>query len=68
MGNSLKGAVGAVNETVGSLEKRLRPTARKLEGYDGSDKELPELTAVVEQPQSVQAPELGEQLRAIDAA
>ena len=68
MGNSLKGAVGAFNETVGSLEKRFLPTARKLDALVVSDKELPELTPVVEQPQPLQAPELGEQLRAIDAA
>jgi DNA recombination protein RmuC len=68
MGNSLKGAVGAFNETVGSLEKRFLPTARKLDALVVSDKELPELTPVVEQPQALQAPELGEQLRAIDAA
>jgi DNA recombination protein RmuC len=68
MGNSLKGAVGAFNETVGSLEKRFLPTARKLDALVVSDKELPELAPVVEQPQALQAPELGEQLRAIDAA
>jgi DNA recombination protein RmuC len=68
IGNSLKGAVGAFNETVGSLEKRFLPTARTLDALVVSDKELPELTPVVEQPQALQAPELGEQLRAIDAA
>jgi DNA recombination protein RmuC len=68
MGNSLKGAVGAFNETVGSLEKRFLPTARKLDALVVSDKELPDLAPVVEQPQALQAPELGEQLRAIDAA
>ena len=68
IGNSLKGAVGAFNDTVGSLERRFLPTARKLDALVVSDKELPELAPVAEQPQTLQAPELGEQLRAIDAA
>jgi DNA recombination protein RmuC len=68
IGSSLKGAVGAFNDTVGSLEKRFLPTARKLDALVVTDKELPELAPVVEQPQTLQAPELGEQLRAIDAA
>jgi DNA recombination protein RmuC len=68
IGSSLRSAVGAFNDTVGSLEKRFLPTARKLDALVVSDKELPELAPVVEQPQAPQAAELGEQLRAIDAA
>jgi DNA recombination protein RmuC len=68
IGNSLKGAVGAFNDTVGSLEKRFLPTARKLDGLVTTDKSVPELVPVAEQPQALQAPELDEQLRAIDAA
>ena len=54
------------NETVGSLEKRLLLTARKLEGHRPT--ELPELERRRRPAAAVQAPELGEQLRAIDAA
>ena len=68
VGSSLKSAVAAFNATVGSLETRFLPTARKLDGYIVSDKPLPELARVTEDPQAVQAPELAEQLRAIDAA
>ena len=68
VGGALKSAVGAFNATVGSLETRFLPTARKLEGYVVSDKALPELSAISEEPQSLQARELVETLRAIDAA
>ena len=68
IGSSLKSAVGAFNDTVGSLERRFLPTARKLNAYVVSDKEVAELAPVVEQPQALQAQELDEQLRAIDAA
>ena len=60
--------VDAPDDTVGSLEKRFLPAARKLEGYVVSDKTLPDLVPVTEQPQALQAPELDEQLRVIDAA
>ena len=71
VGGALKSAVGAFNSTVGSLETRVLPTARKLDEYVVSDKELPELVPVVEQPRTLQAAELlppDEGLRAIDAA
>jgi DNA recombination protein RmuC len=68
VGGALKSAVGAFNATVGSLETRFLPTARKLDGYVVSDKALPELSAISEEPQALQARELVETLRAIDAA
>lgn len=58
IGSSLKSAVGAFNQTVGSLETRVLPTARKLESLVVTDRELPSLEPVSEQPRSIQAPEL----------
>ncbi len=68
VGGSLKGAVGSFNAAVASLETRVLPTARKLEAYVVSDKEIPELAPIVEEPRHLQAAELVDQLRAIDAA
>lgn len=57
LGRSLEGAVGAYNETVGSLEGRVLVTARKFEQH-GIAGELPELPPLDRQPRPLQAVEL----------
>ncbi|HSF61069.1 MAG TPA: DNA recombination protein RmuC [Gaiellaceae bacterium] len=60
VGGSLDKAVGAYNETVGSLERRVLPTARKLAQTTMSDRELPDLSARSAHTVPLQAPELSE--------
>ena len=52
--------MAAYNETVGSLERRVLPTARKLAQTTMSDRELPDLTARSAHTVPLQAPELSE--------
>jgi DNA recombination protein RmuC len=71
VGNGLKTAVGAFNGAVGSIETRVLPTARRLETYVLTDRQLPELEPVSDQPRPLQAIELvapDDGARALDAA
>lgn len=68
LGNALGRAVGAYNQALGSMERRLLVTARRLDEHGaGSRRPLPDLGALVERPSLVTAPELvGERALADD--
>lgn len=68
LGRSLKSAVGHYNKTVGTLETRVLVTGRKLQEHGVAGDPIPPLDPVDVQPRALEAPELHEQLRAIDAA
>ena len=60
LGKSLDGSVKAYNETVGSLEHKVLPQARRFEQHGITGVELPELQPIERQARSLAAPELAE--------
>ena len=67
LGRRLDSAVGAYNQTVGSLERRVLPAARRLAEHGaGSPKDIPALDAVDRAAQLPQAPELVEPETALE--
>jgi DNA recombination protein RmuC len=59
VGASLGRAVGAYNQAVGSMERRLLVTARRFEDHGaGSRRDLPEPQTLVDRPLLMSAPEL----------
>lgn len=59
MGQALGRAVGSYNDALGSMERRLLVTARRLEDHGSASREkLPNLAPLDEVPRQPQAPEL----------
>ncbi len=67
LGRSIQSAVGHYNKTVGALEGRVLVTGRKLRDH-GIVGELQELEPIDVQARSLEAPELVDGPRALDAA
>ena len=59
LGQALGRAVGSYNDALGSMERRLLVTARRLEDHASASREqVPELAPLDELPRRPQAPEL----------
>ena len=67
LGRSIQSAVGHYNKTVGALEGRVLVTGRRLREH-GIVGDLPELEPIDVQTRSLEAPELVDVPRALDAA
>ncbi len=67
LGRSIEGSVKQYNNFVGSLERSVLPSARKLNALDAS-KLLPATPAIEESPRDLVAPELLAELEALESA